>query len=136
MYPGIQIMEQDLAEALIIAKVKAYGDRLRRIMSSIIQESLGCADGRRIIAITVTRRHTYMAQNLLRSFSASAEVLESQTKKDKRLDIVKKLQISMIQVLVNIGLERHFLWVSLTVVIIACQIHCTLMQTALMTFAL
>ena len=35
---------------------KAYGDRLRSIMSSIIQEPLGCADGRKIIAIMVTRR--------------------------------------------------------------------------------
>ena len=71
-----------------------------------------------------------MAQSLLRSFSVSAEVLESQTKKDKRLEIVLKFQIGKIQVLVNIGLEHYSLWVSLTVVIIACQIHCILMQTA------
>lgn len=98
---------------------KAYGDRLRSISSSIIQEPLGCTDGRRIIAITVTRQQTYMAQNLLRSFSASAEVGSHRQRKTNDSKSSRSFKYAR-QVLVNIGSECHFLWALLTFVFIAC----------------
>ena len=60
-----------------------------------------------------------MAQNLLRSFSASAEVWSHRRRKTNDSKSSRSFKYAR-QVLVNIGLERHFRWVSLAVVIIAC----------------
>ena len=83
---------------------KHYGEKLRSITQSIIQEALRRANGRRIIVFAMTRKHAYMTRDLVRKEGATAEALESRVKKQDRTEIVHRFREGRTQTLVNVDI--------------------------------